>query len=177
MPASGTVWYEDFPWPGLRPVPHPVRNPSPFCSIRSPRETQTLLRLSRSRSRSCRLFYSLIPTQGQGWSLCGGGEELGLSSRAPCIWAECTQGGGRNSSPRWAFPLLCSTPALSSPREGEKFPWAEPKGKDKVPLLSLSWFMLFFKLVIFKTHHSLKKKKSKTKQKASPGLGKGILTR
>jgi hypothetical protein len=34
--------------------------------------------------------------------------------------------------------LLCLVPALRSPREVEKFPWAEPKGKGKVPLLSLS---------------------------------------
>jgi len=32
------------------------------------------------------------------------------------------------------FLLLCSVPALRSPREGERLPWAEPKGKGKVPL-------------------------------------------
>lgn len=33
---------------------------------------------------------------------------------------------------------LHSGPALGSLRGREKFPWAEPEGKEKVPLLSLS---------------------------------------
>jgi hypothetical protein len=80
--TNGFLWCETLLWLSIRLVPPPGRDPKLYGSARSLREAPANLDLSHSRNRSACLSYCLTPACGQAWSLCGGEEEPGLSSRA-----------------------------------------------------------------------------------------------
>lgn len=130
---------------GLRSVPPSVGGTHPFGSATSPRIT-TMSHLSHSGDRSADLFCCLTPAHAQGWSLARDGvwgtawgereEARSLSQGSPPSKGNAHREGEIVPQVSLKFLLLCSEPALRSPREGERLPLAEPKGKGKVPLFS-----------------------------------------
>lgn len=84
--------------PGLRPVPNPTGDPNPFGSARSPEKPQKPPPVLLQDQEQEHLFCCFSPARGQGWSLCGGQEKSGLSSRVPCHLSRMNT-GRRSSSP------------------------------------------------------------------------------
>lgn len=165
------VWDPSLTW--LRPVPTPVGNLDPFGFAKLPRERKTKWKQTNKSNKNLQP----IPVQEQKHSLVFLVARLLLIDRAGPVWRWGRPGcssrtpyhlrgmhTGRGHSTRWAIPLHLAW--SNQPWGREQSPWAEPEGKQRVSLLSLSWFMSLLKPMIhvigkFKAHHSRGKKNYK----------------